>query len=353
MIYYILPLFPFFLFTLREKKIKPISFTWFITYYFLISVLFIGMFRGIGIGTDYYSYKYIFILESDIEIGFIELIRLVKNLGGDFQIFIAFIFLTSFLIKIYFFHKISPNPYISLMIYLGFWFLVYDMNGIRQGLAMSITLAASWYLLNNKKKTYFLLVLAAILFHYSAIIFLPLVFILKKRFSNKLAIILIGVFFLIAQFNVSESLTKYIINLLGFDNAMAEKISIYSRDTLYNANVLHSFSTIHRLFITGCIMYFLPRISMNQVLRNMLLWASLISLLLYLLFSNIEIIATRLSLYYRFFECISLACFPHAFAKNNSRLFVGGILLLYVMFQIGTTLNIEGGSNLSPYYFCF
>lgn len=353
MMYYLLPVFSYFLFALQEKRIKPVSFIWFIASTFLLFVLLIGMFRGIGIGTDYYSYYYIFKAESDIEIGFVELIRFVKYLGGNFQIFISFIFLSSFLIKIYFFQKISPIPYISLMIYLGFWFLVYDMNGIRQGLAMSITLAASWYLLRNEKKTYFLLVLLAILFHYSAIVFLPFVFILKKEFSNKTAIILVGVFLLIAQFNISESITMYIINFLGFDNVVAEKISTYSRDTLYNANVLHSFSTIHRLFIMGCIMYLLPKVSMNPALRNLLLWASVISILLYLLFCNIEIIATRLSLYYRFFECISLACFPLAFAKNNSRLFVGGILLLYVIFQVMSTLNVDGGSNLEPYYFCF
>lgn len=353
MIYYLLPVFSYFLFALQEKKIKPVSFIWFVACTFLLFVLIIGMFRGIGIGTDYYSYLYIFKVESDIEIGFVELIRFVKYLGGGFQTFISLIFLSSFFIKIYFFQKISPIPYISIMIYLGFWFLVYDMNGIRQGLAMSITLASSWYLLNGKKKTYYLLVFLAILFHYSAIVFLPFIFILKKEFSNKIAIVFVGAFLLIAQFNISESITMFLINFLGFDNVVAEKMLTYGRDTSYNANVLYSFSTIHRLFVMGCIMYLLPKVPINRSLRNMLLWASVISILLYLLFCNIEIIATRLSLYYRFFECISLACFPLAFAKNNSRLFVGGILLLYVLFQVMSTLNIDGGSYLEPYYFCF
>ena len=34
------------------------------------------------------------------------------------------------------FVRCAPNPYLSLMIYLGFWFLSYEMNGIRQGLAL-------------------------------------------------------------------------------------------------------------------------------------------------------------------------------------------------------------------------
>lgn len=347
MVYYLLPAFSFFLFTSEIRILKSNSVIWALYCILISSVLYVGMFRGIGVGTDYYTYQYIFNTESEIEVGFVALIKFVKLLGGGYQTFISCIFALSFLIKVFIFRKLSEYPCLSLTIYLGFWFLVYDMNGIRQGLSLSFILCSIYFLLNNRILHYVCTCILAILIHYSAIVFIPFVFLMRIQYSNRIGILIVILAFILAYWGVTGMILNYLtINML--DNSIAGKAISYSIDRNYNANILLSFSTIHRLLIFVVILYFIYRIPLKSNLRNILLWASLINLTLYLLFSGVEIIATRLSLYYRITECISLSLIPLAFTKK-SRIWVGFIILLYVFTQVYSTLSIQD-NKLMPYH---
>ena len=347
MIYYLLPAFSFLLFISEIRVFKPKSIVRLISCILILYVLYIGMFRGVGIGTDYYSYQDIFKTEAKIEVGFSALIKFVKSLGGGYQTFISFIFAISFLLKVFLFRKLSSYPYLSLMIYLGFWFLVYDMNGIRQGLSLGLTLWAVYFLSNNKILYCTCMCILSVLIHYSAFVFIPFIFLVRIQYSKRISIWVITISIVLAYLGVTKIILNFFItNML--DNSIASRAISYGYNHVYNANILFSFSTIHRLFIFISILYFMDKIPLNPILKNILLWASLANLTFYLLFSGVEIIATRLSLYYRIIECISLALIPLAFTKK-SRILVGFIILLYVFTQVYSTLSIPD-NNLIPYH---
>lgn len=314
------------------------------TFALLVLILVIGIFRGEGIGTDYYNYKEIFETGENIEYGFSILISTVKAIWLNYNFFIGIVFLLSFICKWLTFKKMSVCPYLSLMIYLGFWFLVYDINGIRQGLSLGL-IGLSLYSLWKDNNRYWVYFIISFLFHYSAIVIIPL-FWLVHRQCSKYKIIFI---FLVALMLSSGSFIEYVTGLFGIDSYILQKVTMYGRDDLYNSHTLISFPTVHRLFVFFLIYYICQSVNIDKRLKNLFLWCAILNIATYISFSSIEIIATRLSLGYRFMECISLSYLP-LILKNNSRIVAYSALCIYVLFQIYMTLSMPDG-NLLPYHF--
>lgn len=348
MIFYLLPFFAFLLYLFDKLKINQYRHLNLGVFCLILAISIVGMFRGKGIGSDYYSYEIIFNFEDNIEYLFLQIIKLVKKIGGGYTFFISFIFAVSFFIKLSVFKKMSLNPLLSLMIYLGFWFLVYDMNGIRQGLALSLTLLGTYSIWKGKILYYWICIISAVLIHSSAVVFIPFVYVyLKKNTFRSILVILILAFILALNGGIIGVL-EYLFNLLGL-GYFIDKLFSYSINDSFNSNVLLSFTTIHRLFIWGVLYIYIPKMQCDERLKNIFVWAATINLVIYLLFSNIEIVATRISLYYRFIECISLACIPSAILQNKSQVCVSLLLLVYVFWQIYSTLSMDN-NNLIPFY---
>ena len=49
-------------------------------------------------------------------------------------------------------------------------------------------------------------------------------------------------------------------------------------DDFYNGNILYSFSTVHRVMITGLIVYAVPRMKIDDRLKNIFLWSALFNM---------------------------------------------------------------------------
>ena len=71
---------------------------------------------------------------------------------------------------------------------------------------------------------------------------------------------------------------------------------------------------------------------------------------IYLLFGQIEIVATRLSLNYRFVECMTLAGLPSLPSRKENRLIIAYLLFGYVLIQVYSVLSIPDG-KLIPFHF--
>ncbi len=321
-------------------------------YVFIVSFLCFGMLRGKGIGTDYYNYHEIFYNPDSIEPGFKFFAFIVKKIGGSFHSFIAIFFLISFSLKIYCFKRLSLFPFLSILLYLGFWLLTYDMNGIRQGMALGFVGVSLIYLEKRDLKKHLIFVLLGVLSHYSTIVFLPFYYITKTTINYKSIYTIFSVALILAILGVAEFIIVLLSGLFGIDNHLVSRALSYGMDNTYNNNILYSFSTIHRIFIFIITCIFVNRIKANENLKNIFIWASLINITIYLLFSQFELIATRLSLYYRFTECIFLSYLPSAFSKDIYKISIGILLCIYVMWQIHSTISIPGG-NLYPYYSIF
>lgn len=173
---------------------------------FFVLVLFASI-RSYLVGTDTGAYTSDFrnqvnpenfIFRENVEIGYQLLSYLVLNLTYNYfwLFFISSIIVVGSYLNI--FKKISKNYFLSIYIFITFGFYTFYFNGLRQGLAMAITICAVPYLIERKIFNFSLLIVAASFFHKSALImfFMYLIVNLKVKLEYKLVSIFLGSFFL-------------------------------------------------------------------------------------------------------------------------------------------------------------
>lgn len=161
-------------------------------------VLFLGVvcilfvFAGFRpIGSDYDSLAYVDIFENvSIDNVFIEpTFRLIaggiKALGGDsIRVLLLVYALVGVSCKLFAIKKLTPLWFASAFFYFCFYFLVHEFTQIRAGVSAGIFLLSLPSLWSRNLKKYLLYCLTAFLFHYSALIMLPLWFlplVMNKR----------------------------------------------------------------------------------------------------------------------------------------------------------------------------
>lgn len=348
MYYYILIIIPFISFCLQNTPIKDAKVHWLAnSSLFFVLILFVSCFRY-GVGTDFFSYYYIFRDNTSIEPLFYELIKFVKSIYNNFSLFIAIVFLLSFGIKLYVFKKISyyKGFFLSIMLFCSFYYIAYEMNAIRAGLAMSLTLLASYYAYIKRPYSYFITCITATLIHYTAFVFLPFYFLLNIKINKKIAIILVLFSAFLSYLGVFSFLINFALEVLG-KSLIASRIDFYSTSNDYANNLLFSFSTLRRLFFFLLILFSYDKINAPERLKQVIFYGGFISILIYFLFAEVGYFSGRLSVYYRILECVWLSYFPFIFSNKNTRFLIVVFYFTYSLLQVNSALTMEN-HNLLP-----
>lgn len=109
------------------------------------------------------------------EEGYTLLMQLFSKNGISFQVFNAFVYALIYFPWYLFLKRYSQMPTLSLLIYICYQFWVFNMSGLRQGIAMSMCLL-SFVLLEKKSLLrtllFIFIVLIASTIHRSAVVFL-------------------------------------------------------------------------------------------------------------------------------------------------------------------------------------
>lgn len=115
-----------------------------------------------------------------------------------FNIYITIVAIISIAPIMYVIYKYSRNVYLSLLLYIGFGYFAFAMNGIRQAMAIGICMLAFDAAIEKKLKKFILLVLIAVLFHKTALLFILVYWLAdikkSKNFRYIVVISLIAVF---------------------------------------------------------------------------------------------------------------------------------------------------------------
>ena len=154
--------------------------------------------RDYSVGRDIPGYMETYELSSQyplwdatwiyMESGYVAYMKICSLLGFSNRMFL---FVTYFfmLFPIYYtIKKHSDNPLLSVIIFICFQFLTFDLSGIRQGLATSICLMGFTFALKEGKRNliiFYLFAILAFLFHRSSIIFMLVPFIVRMKYNTK------------------------------------------------------------------------------------------------------------------------------------------------------------------------
>ena len=173
------------------------------------------------VGWDYRSYYTI--LDEKILAGYIRfepLCLLLSLIAMHFEMPELFFILSSIIIyttTFIAFKKFSVSPSLSLIVYLGLFYLI-SLSIIRQALAISICLYAYKYVISRNFRKFILCIIIATLFHYSAIISL-IIYPIFHKYKIKTVII----FLIIAIF--SRNIFFFILGYFNLFTAYLDKLN--------------------------------------------------------------------------------------------------------------------------------
>ncbi len=299
-------------------------------------------------GFDYRFYETIFQAISsaglnvpaelqDIEPGFLMLNLLAASLGFGYR---GFLFLFHFLFTVLVFAWIgrySPAPWLSVYLFVTLQYYALSMNFLRQALAAAVILWIYPFLKSRRLLPCCGIILLSACFHRTALIMLPLCFLLRLRISRRhyglAALAAAGAYFLMDP-------------LLQIAVTLFPKYQHYFTEKYWQGN-----SFLYVLLPLGCLLFVLPslRREVHSPSDSSILVNSVFYMFLLQVFITRHFILERLSIYTAFFCLLALPeaalCFD---GRNLSKVRTGLLIaggLLYLFFAAS-----HGFHGVYPYH---
>lgn len=259
-----------------------------------------------GLETDYWHYYYIFngsLKASNLEIAFMLLNKIVYSLTHNFNIFCIIVAILSMGLKGWIFDKMK-YPFTMLLCYYLRFYVLFELNAIRQGLAITFIILA--YMSFDKKqiKKYILFSIIAILFHSSAVIVLltPLVYRLKLSAKWIMIVYVLAIVFRLAFFD------RAITYLQQFSSIINGSSNGVIRGTQY---IINSGDKMQPVGITNYVRIILPGISLYYLQKNIKKeWyynLYFIGSIMNIMFLGLDTIGFRLASNFYVVECLILS----------------------------------------------
>ncbi|RFM35848.1 EpsG family protein [Chitinophaga silvisoli] len=208
--------------------------------------LFAG-FRGDKVDGDYSTYidyfdrvKHLSISESllMVEPSFVFITHIVPNIR---YVMVIFAFLAVF-IHILAFKKVSSFPYFSVALWVTHYFFVHEMNQVRAGVAIGLVLFSLYYVQERKLYKFLLVIGIATLFHYSAIVLIPVYFLSTVK-MNRIYFLIIPVSYVLflGGLGLLEILGKLHIGIIQSKieayNTL-QSVGMYTKINVFNPAVM-------------------------------------------------------------------------------------------------------------------
>lgn len=205
------------------------------------------------VGGDSFTYQNVFesavgtlsgftlarLVEFKYEPGFVLFMTLSKTLFREFWFFQVLHAVVVNVILFKFFKRYSNVPFTCLVLYAFFYYFYFNMEILREILAICIFI--QWMypaLVKNKLKAYYLLNILALFFHTSAVILLILPFLSRFRLNFKCILALLFMMFaVIGTFSIFPDA----VNLLSFSERLSEKFDTYHKYSLNINGIIYNF----------------------------------------------------------------------------------------------------------------
>lgn len=307
----------------------------------IILLILFSSIRNYTVGTDSITYTEAYRLEynpyyygfnPNIEYGYQFIDYLILNFFSNY--FWLFLFFSIAIVCLYMvtIKKISKYYLTSVFIFITFGFYTFFFNGLRQGVAMAIFFFGLPYLIEKRIISYFLVVFIASMFHVSALVMLPVYFLVNTKFRIEYKVL--------ACFIVSILASQILISYLAQGNIRYEH---YTQE----AEKAGGYITLLFYSLIGLLIYFSGRKIRHEDIRFSK-FEQIFLCGLALVFP-ISLLGTDPSgpqriMYY--FSSMVIFLIPYVLMRFNNIYFNMVFLILSIMYFILITMRF---SNLYPY----
>ena len=277
------------------------------------------------------------LVRSGKDIGFGILQMILQSFSKDPQFMIFTMALITNVLIVLVFYNYSRIFELSTYVYItGNTYLV-SMNGIRQVLAASICFIAIKYLLERNFFKYALLIVIASTIHFSALIMLPVYFLVQLKAWSKYTFIMIGA-------SVAIVFSFETFTTLLFSALEDTQYSEYSSFNEGGANII-------RVVVSAAplVLAYIGRERMRQVFPKIDFIVNMSILgLLFMIISTQSWIFARVSIYFNLYQLILVSWVLEAFTKKDQRFLYYCIIILYVAYYYYEMVISLGRDDRSP-----
>ena len=334
----------FFIFFFALLEILKVQVSNKITFFIVALVLLLFAGFRYGIETDYWTYYKIFKYNiTRVEPGFAYLMDLFrKRFSLSFNWFVFFIASLSISIKFFSFRKIGLS-FFALFIYYSLYYINFEYNIIRQGLAASFLLIASNYIEKKDWKKYLLFVAIASSMHLSSLLFLPVYFIALKPIKIKSVV---GIIFLLAIIRIFlfSAMTTLMLDVLEANSGSVLYRYIGKAMRYLEMDMKSSIDIgfIRRFVIIILFVLINGRLKINNIYFNIYLYGYMF----YILFMGNAVLSNRASASFEFFIVPMFASALKGKYISYKTIHIYAVLaVIMLMLFITTLLN----GNAVPY----
>ncbi|GIN73226.1 transmembrane protein EpsG [Bacillus sp. J14TS2] len=268
--------------------------------------------------TNEFTWEYIL---SQKDIGFGILQMLLKKISDDPQMMIFTTALLTNVLIVGVLAKYSRLFEISTYVYITGGLFLVSMNGIRQLLAAAIIFTGTKYLMEGKWLRYFLIVLIASTFHQSALILIPIYFIVRYKAWSKATYILL-VFSIIIVVGYEQ------FSDLLFTAIEDSQYGHYSEFHEGGANTVRVVVDAVPLLIA-----FLGRDKLREIFpsSDYIVNMALIGFV-FMIISTQNWIFARFSIYFSLYQLILISWIVKLFRKEDQRVIYFSLIVCYFLY---------------------
>ena len=306
-----------------------------------------------GIGTDYWNYKMLYDLykysSDEHEVGFQALGKWLNVCDAHFQFFVCFLAILALAPICYY----VPKKNLSYFIIIYFFLLYLDIIGTsRQDISVAIIVCgiiALYHKHGNIK--YFISALLAMVFHYSSMLYFPLIAFKRIKLSNKLILTITACVILVCSgFGVIE----WVLNSPLF---LDSPYGVYvGSDYIREANVGSGLGIMANILIPILFLLLYSKTSIHIEHADYFAVLAIIFIGSYLLASQIHIFGRLINVF-----IFVPAFLAHPVCKAISKkycplIFLGFFFMYLVLFEkaiADNQISLGSGLGVSPYMTIF
>ncbi|MGM0836084.1 MAG: EpsG family protein [Bacillota bacterium] len=258
---------------------------------------------------------------SQKDIGFGVLQKILKNISEDPQILLlATAFVTNMLIVVVL-YKYSRMLELSLLVYITSGLFLVSMNGIRQFLAAAIIFAATKYIMDGSWKKFIVVVLFASTFHQSALILIPIYFLVRRKAWTKSTFALLVVaMIVVVGYNQFSSIL--------FSALEDTQYGHYSEFSEGGASILRVVVYAAPLFIA-----YLGREKLRDIFPKSDYIVNLCILnLIFMIIASQNWIFARFTIYFGLYNLILIAWVVRLVKEKDQKFLYYGIFIFYLVY---------------------
>jgi hypothetical protein len=236
---------------------------------------------------------------------------------------------------------LSNSFFLTIILYVTSLFLLHEMTQIRVGVAAGILCLSLKSVYERKLGRFLLFILAACFFHYSSLLFVVVYFLNPHTFNKTLFIsaIIAGCVLGIIQFNIFGP------GLLSiFSNTKVEIYNKFAKRDAQNWNIWN-FGFLINLALTLLLAFYADIIQQYNKYAYLMVKIAVLSIMSYLLFSGIPILALRSS---ELYGIVQIFLYPSIIYIFRNKLIGYAILISISMFNF--YIYFYYSKIISPYH---